>query len=58
MPAEGNIQASMVFDKGVTLYTAGTRNGWKANMIIEELVVPYNYMHRHCQKTSKNRNGI
>ena len=39
--ADGSVQASMVFDKGVTLYTAGTPNGWKANMIVEELKIPY-----------------
>ena len=41
MHAGGGIQASMVFDKGITLYTAGTPNGWKANMIVEELKIPY-----------------
>lgn len=49
--AEGSIQASMVFDKGVTLYTAGTPNGWKANMIIEELGIPYKL---HAMTLSEN----
>ncbi|KAL3153807.1 hypothetical protein ABBQ32_013388 [Trebouxia sp. C0010 RCD-2024] len=41
----------MAFDKGVTLYTAGTPNGWKANMIIEELKIPYKL---HAIKLSDN----
>lgn len=27
--------------KGVTLYTAGTTNGWKASILLEELQLPY-----------------
>ena len=41
----------MAFDKGITLYTAGTPNGWKANMIVEELKVPYKL---HAVKLSDN----
>ena len=26
---------------GVTLYTAGTTNGWKASFVLEELHIPY-----------------
>ena len=37
--------------KGVTLYTAGTPNGWKASIIIEELAVPYKV---HAISLSKN----
>lgn len=43
--------AQMAFDKGITLYTAGTPNGWKANMIVEELKVPYKL---HAIKLSDN----
>lgn len=28
--------------KGITLYTAGTPNGWKASILLEELGIPYN----------------
>lgn len=28
-------------DKGITLYTSGTPNGWKASILIEELQIPY-----------------
>lgn len=48
MLAEGT---NMVFDKGVTLYTAGTPNGWKANMTIEELGIPYEL---HAMTLSEN----
>lgn len=51
MHAGGSIEARMAFDKGVTLYTAGTPNGWKANMIIEELNIPYKL---HAIKLSDN----
>ena len=37
--------------KGVTLYTAGTPNGWKASIIIEELKIPYKV---HSISLSKN----
>lgn len=35
------VQASMSSKKGVTLYTAGTPNGWKANILCEELGIDY-----------------
>ena len=28
--------------QGITLYTAGTPNGWKASILLEELGIPYN----------------
>ena len=37
--------------KGVTLYTAGTPNGWKASIIIEELKIPCKV---HSISLSKN----
>jgi len=37
--------------KGITLYTAGTPNGWKANVIVEELQIPYKL---HALSLSKN----
>ena len=42
---------SMSQGKGVTLYTAGTPNGWKASIIIEELKIPYKV---HSISLSKN----
>ena len=36
-----NLLASMGSDKGITLYTSGTPNGWKASILIEELQIPY-----------------
>ena len=29
-------------NESVTLYTAGTPNGWKASILLEELGIPYN----------------
>ena len=37
--------------KGITLYTAGTPNGWKANLLVEELQIPYRL---HALSLSKN----
>ena len=37
--------------KGLTLYTAGTPNGWKASIVIEELQLPYKV---HAIALSKN----
>ena len=37
--------------KGITLYTAGTPNGWKANIVVEELQIPYKF---HALSLSKN----
>ena len=37
--------------KGVTLYTAGTPNGWKASIVLEELEIPYKV---HTINMSKN----
>lgn len=31
----------MATDKGITLYTSGTPNGWKASILLEELQIPY-----------------
>ena len=42
---------TMAVEKGITLYTAGTPNGWKANIIAEELKVPYKV---HAIKLSDN----
>ncbi len=36
---------------GLTLYTAGTPNGWKASILLEELGVPY---HVHAIAMAKN----
>ena len=38
--------------KGITLYTAGTPNGWKANILVEELHIPYKV---HAISLSKNQ---
>ena len=43
--------STMAHDKGITLYTAGTPNGWKASIILEELQVPYKI---HPISLSKN----
>ena len=32
---------TMATDKGITLYTSGTPNGWKASILLEELQIPY-----------------
>lgn len=32
---------SMSSKTGLTLYTAGTPNGWKASILLEELGIPY-----------------
>ena len=37
--------------QGVTLYTAGTPNGWKASILLEELGIPY---HVHALSLGKN----
>ena len=51
MLSAGPRVTSMASEKGITLYTAGTPNGWKANIIAEELEVPYKV---HAIKLSDN----
>lgn len=31
----------MATGEGITLYTSGTPNGWKASILVEELQIPY-----------------
>lgn len=42
---------SMSGKNGITLYTAGTPNGWKASILLEELGIPYNV---HAISLGKN----
>lgn len=41
----------MATSKGITLYTSGTPNGWKASILVEELQTPYQV---HAISLSKN----
>ncbi len=41
----------MASNKGLTLYTSGTPNGWKASILVEELQIPYKV---HAISLSKN----
>ncbi len=41
----------MATGKGITLYTSGTPNGWKASILVEELQTPYKV---HAISLSKN----
>ena len=42
---------AMATSKGITLYTSGTPNGWKASILVEELQTPYQV---HAISLSKN----
>lgn len=42
---------SMAQKQGITLYTAGTPNGWKASILLEELGIPFKV---HAITMSKN----
>ncbi len=42
---------AMATSKGITLYTSGTPNGWKASILVEELQIPYKV---HAISLSKN----
>lgn len=41
----------MAQKQGITLYTAGTPNGWKASILLEELGIPFQV---HAIAMSKN----
>ena len=42
---------AMATSKGITLYTSGTPNGWKASILVEELQIAYKV---HAISLSKN----
>lgn len=40
--SRARLRSTTILDAPITLYTAGTPNGWKASIALEELAVPYN----------------